>query len=202
VESARALELNIPFGDVQVEGVAGGPVRVRVEATCSNDSHCDEFLEGLRLEAKRRDSTLKIKLEGPEMHAGWDLDFDGDDGDRQGRGRRHHSNDHDAGLRVTVQVPRSLALDLNIGAGEVSVQGLRHDVSVNMGAGEVNVSMAERSVESVDLTVAVGEARIHQGGRTSENVSVLGGPVRWRGGKGDAGIEVNMGAGEVEVTLE
>ena len=189
--SAEKVQLDIPFGDVRVEGVDGGPVRARVEATCDGDRHCAEFLKGLRLESDVRGRTLRVKLECPKSHAAWNLGHD-----------RDGSDGRDSGLRVTVQIPRSLALDLNVGAGEVNIEGLRDDVSIDMGAGEVTVRMAERVVQSVDVNLGVGETVIHQGGRTQEYARVLGGPVRWSAGKGDAGIEVNLGAGEVEVTLE
>ena len=131
--SADKVQLDIPFGEVRVEGVDGGSVRVKL--------HC-----------KR-------------SHATWHLGHD-----RQGS----HGED----------------------------SGLREDVSIDMGAGEVSVRMAERAVQSVDVNLALGETVIHQGGRTREYTRVLGGPVRWTEGEGDAGIEVNLGAGEVEVTLE
>jgi hypothetical protein len=206
--SARELELNLPFGEVIIEGVDGGPVRVRVEARCDGHRNCETFVESLRLESTRRGGSLRVSLQGPKDKDGWDFDewgrHDGDDDadrDRRG-GRRHRGHDGDLDIDVTVQVPRSLALDLNIGAGEVRISGLRRDLSIDMGAGELVVRMAEKAVRAVRVNLAVGAVQIHQGGRTREYARLVGGPVRWNGGKGPSEIDVNLGAGEVDVTLE
>jgi hypothetical protein len=203
VANARRLEVSVPFGEIRIEGTDDGQVRVRVEAECDGDRHCDEYLEDLRLDSTNRGGALHVKLEGSNFHAG--LDFDRDDHrakrDRHDRGW-DHDGDTDMDITVVVKVPRSLKVDLNMGAGEVNIEGLRQDLSIDLGAGEVNVHMLARHVGSVDVNMAVGETVIHQGGKTKEYARVLGGPVRWREGKGEAGIDVNLGAGAVEVTLD
>jgi len=209
-KGANRFEFSVPFADLKIEGVESGPVRVRIEATCEGDRHCDEYLEDMRLEATRRGNALRVKLRMAKLHAGLGLDLDEDDDDDGWNGRRDHarhgdhdrSRRHDSNLRVVIQVPRSLSVDCNVGAGEVDVEGLRHDVSIDMGAGEVSVRMREREVRAVDVHLAVGEALIRQGGRTREYSRVLGGPIHWSDGRGSAEIEVHLGAGEVDVTLD
>ena len=203
VGSARRLELGIPFGEIRLEGTDDSRVRVRVKGVCGDDD-CEKFLEDLRLESSNRGGTLKVQLEGTKFKKRWNTDDDdGDrrDGDHAGR---HRDGDHDGDshLTVIVEVPRTLQVDLNMGAGEVNVEGLRRDLSIDLGAGSVSVRMMERHVGTVDVNMAIGETTIHQGGRTREYTRVLGGPVRWREGKGEAGIDVNIGAGEVDVSLE
>lgn len=197
VGSAERLDLAIPFGDLKIEGVDGGSVRVRVEATCTRDGDCEEFVENLRLESKNRGRTLHVKLEGAKLRD--HVDF-GDLGhDDHGK---HFDRDGKANIRVVVQVPRSLTLKLAMGAGVVDIAGLRHDLEISLGAGEIAVRMPERSVGAIDVALAVGEAQITQGGRTRDYARVLGGPIRWREGKGDAAIDVSLGAGSVDVTLD
>ena len=186
VGSAERLDLAIPFGDLKIEGVDGGGVRVRVEATCTREGDCEEFVEGLRLESKSRGRTLHVKLERAKLH----------------NHGEHSDRDGEANIRITVQVPRSLELSLSMGAGVVDIAGLRHDLTINLGAGEIAVRMPERSVGTIDVALAVGEAQITQGGRTRDYARVLGGPIHWREGKGEAEIDVSLGAGSVDVTLD
>lgn len=201
VDSARRLELSIPFGEIRIEGTDTPEVRVRVKASCDGGGDCGSFVKGLRLESSNRGGTLRVKLERPDNHEVWNMERDHDRPARGERQRGHHDS-HDSDLSIVVEVPRSLQVELNMGAGEVNVTGLRHDLSIDLGAGEIIVRMLERHVGSVDVNMAVGETTIHQGGKTHEYARVLGGPVRWREGKGEAGIEVNVGAGDVDVTLE
>jgi hypothetical protein len=198
VGSAERLDLAIPFGDLKIEGVDGGSVRVRVEATCTRDGDCEELVENLRLESKRRGRTLHVKLEGARLRDRLDLDDDRGHADHG----EHFDRDGKANIRIVVQVPRSLTLKLAMGAGVVDIAGLRHDLEINLGAGEIAVRMPERSVGAIDVALAVGEAQITQGGRTRDYARVLGGPIRWREGKGDAAIDVSLGAGSVDVTLD
>jgi hypothetical protein len=199
--SARTLQLNVPFGKVRIEGVERGPVRVRVDVDCRNDHDCDEFVDGLRLASKRRGETLEVKIEGSKRNGDWDLDVF-DHGKHGSGGRHRHGDDSDLHVEVVLQVPRTLALDLNVGAGEVEIANLRRDVAIDMGAGELTLRLPEGAVRSIRVDVAIGEVAIHQGGRTREYARVIGGPVRWNDGKGSSEIEVNLGAGEVDVTLD
>jgi hypothetical protein len=203
VGSAERLDLAIPFGDLKIEGVDGGSVRVRVEATCTPKSDCEELVENLRLESKKRGRTLHVKLEGAKLRDHVDLG-EGDRSEYRGHADhgKHFDRDGKANIRVVVQVPRSLMLKLAMGAGVVDIAGLRHDLEINLGAGEIAVRMPERSVGAIDVALAVGEAQITQGGRTRDYARVLGGPIRWREGKGDAAIDVSLGAGSVDVTLD
>jgi hypothetical protein len=199
--STRSLELDIPFGDVRIEGTTGRSVRVRVEASCGDGVECDAFLQGLRLESRAEGRALRVDLDTRDRDDDLDLDWNGHDSDR------HHSRHRGRGprnldLTVTVEMPRSMALDLDLGAGELAIDGMRDDVSIDMGAGEISVRMPESAVRSVNVDLAVGETVIRQGGRTREYTNVLGGEVSWESGKGEAGIDVDLGAGEVEVTLE
>jgi hypothetical protein len=192
-----------------------------VEATCTRDDDCEEFVEGLRLESKNRGRTLHVKLEGAKLNDHLDLDDDGGEAEEDAENYRHRRSrseyrghgDHGdhadhvyrdgrSKIRVTVQVPRSLTLKLAMGAGVVDIAGLRHDLEINLGAGEIAVRMPERSVGAIDVALAVGEAQITQGGRTRDYARVLGGPIHWREGKGDAEIDVSLGAGSVDVTLD
>jgi hypothetical protein len=202
LDRAHRLELEIPFGELHVKGTDGDRVLVHVEASCKS-GHCDEFFKDLRLDSSNRGGTLRVKLEGSSFGHDWDLNND-EDG-RHDRDREHghrRGNDPDGDLTITVEVPRSLEVELNMGAGEIEIDGLREDLSIDLGAGEINVRMAARRVGTIDVNMAVGETTIHEGGHTREYNRVLGGPIRWSGGKGDSGIDVNVGAGEVDVTLE
>ncbi|HEU4725829.1 MAG TPA: hypothetical protein VFU59_11095, partial [Candidatus Eisenbacteria bacterium] len=165
VGGARRLEIGIPFGEIRVEGTDDSRVKVRVEASCDEDSECEEFMSDLRLESTNRGGTLRVKLEGTKFQETWNSDDDEEDSGDRDRGRRRHRadrrRDHDGDdhghLTIVVEVPRSLQVELNMGAGEVNIAGLRHDLSVDLGAGEVNVRMMERHVASVDVKMAIGE---------------------------------------------
>ena len=213
LDRARRLELGIPFGELHVKGTDGSRVLVHVEASCEN-TDCEDLFKDLRLESSNRGGTLTVKLEGSSLRDRWDSDDDHEHGwnggNRHGnrdrdRDRRHHHGDgdeSDGDLTITVEVPRSLEVELNMGAGEIDIDGLREDLSIDLGAGEINLRMAARHVATVDVNMAIGETTIHEGGHAREYTRVLGGPVHWKDGKGDAGIDVNLGAGQVDVTLE
>ncbi|HKQ20009.1 MAG TPA: hypothetical protein VJW75_09720 [Candidatus Eisenbacteria bacterium] len=182
VGSADKVDLDIPYAEITIEGVDSGPVRVRVKVECREGGNCGEYLRAFKLESKTSGHTLKVKLDGGKLH--WK---DYDDCPR---------------LTVVVQVPRALEVDLDMWAGEVDIRDLREDLSVDLGAGEITIHMPERAVGTIEVNMAIGEATIHHGGRTQKYAGVYGGPIHWRNGTGTSGIEVNLWAGELDVSLD
>jgi hypothetical protein len=203
IRSTDRLELRIPFGEVEIEAVDGRSVQVRVEATCDPEDDCGNFLDRLRVESKIRGRTLSVRLEGVTFENDIHLDGSDDEGDEgYGERRRHVDRHRKSSLRVIVQVPRSLRVDVKMGAGSLEIAGVGKDLNIDLGAGEIVVRSTDRSVGSIRVDLAVGEVQIHHGGRTRDYARILGGPVRWNEGRGESGIDVDLGAGSVDVTLE
>ena len=182
VPAARlsAVDLNFAAGALNIDGTDGSTVRLRVRARCDDESdhRCAEVLERLRVHSRVDGDCLRLEVRGLSDGRLRDLD-----------------------LEATLEIPRTIALDLDMGAGELEIDGLESGIDVDLGAGEAAIRIPERAVRSVEMTVGLGEASLVRGGRRQEFVRILSSPVRWEDGTGRSRVDISLGVGEAEVTL-
>lgn len=179
---AEALELEVPVGDVEVEGTDGSRVALAVEVRCERPvrNRCEEAARRLELAYQTRGGRLQVELDQ------WP-DGRGNDG---------------LSVRVDVEMPRAMKLDADLGVGEFDTVGLVGDLALELGVGEAKIRGREDSVRRVNLEVGVGEAILRLTDREIEGEGFIGKELDWRHGRGRAAVEVECGVGEVDVRLE
>ncbi|MGH7731271.1 MAG: hypothetical protein ACRENJ_08485, partial [Candidatus Eiseniibacteriota bacterium] len=151
-------------------------LRMELGIHCTFDDHrCEERAQGLTIASGRRGNTLDVRVVGMSTI-------------------RFH-------VQGRILVPRSTALEVDFPAGELTIRGVRGDLEVDVGAGEVAIAMHEGDVRSVRLGVGIGEASLSVAGRAIEGSGWLGQRVRWGEGTGGSRVDVNLGVGELGVTL-
>ena len=186
LEGARRLELDVPVGEIHVRAGGGDRIEARLELRCSSFSRrCRERAAQLRLAPVHRGDEVSLRLR-PEG------------GDDEGVRRSHHP---EIDLRLTV--PASLALFVDMGVGELDVDGIEGDVTVDLGVGEARLDLPESAVKSVALDVGVGEAHLSPRSQEvhREGFLFLGNEVDWREGTGRSRVVVDVGVGEAHVRL-
>jgi hypothetical protein len=116
---------------------------------------------------------------------------------------RDHSNWYGSGridLRVTV--PAALDLEINDGAGDMSVVGVDGDVSIDDGSGGIDVADVGGNLKIHDGSGSIKVHNVRKGVRISDgsgsiDVTRVGGDVWIEDGSG--GIEVHDVAGKLDV---
>lgn len=179
----HALRVDLHCGDIKIERAGGDVVQAELRVRCErNRESCFEKLADVKLEGREQSGRLVLEVEGvPRWHSSKGLEVD-----------------------LTLRVPAHLELDIDLGAGTVHVEDATRNVRIDLGAGQVDVRMPEDAVHSVDARAGVGEARLHgpNGDEIAERRHLVGGVVHWQDGKGEARVDVEVGAGEVVVRLE
>jgi hypothetical protein len=104
-------------------------------------------------------------------------------------------------VRARINVPRDLPLRAELGVGEMNVQGIANDLTVDLGVGEVNITLPKEAIGSVDLDTGIGEASLIAAGRRYESAGLMARELHWDKGTGRAGVKVDCGVGEIDVTL-
>lgn len=166
-------------GEVQVVGTSGDTIEIEVELRCDkrNDRKCEEPAEKVDLEVRRSGDRVRIEVEDWPKFGGR------------------------LSILARLEVPKHLAVEVDMGVGEVSIEGIEADVEVDTGVGEVTVEGPEAAFRSVNLDTGVGEVDLELGGRTVQGSGFVGGHLSWRDGPGEAHIEVDTGVGEIRVIL-
>lgn len=182
ITDGREVLLDLPLGVIYVE--SGQPGRVEIDIVIQ----CDSPSERCRARAD------EIYLDADERRGSLSLDIRGFSGKLRGR----------PSVEVHLRLPTKSAIAIDLGVGEVEITGIRGDVEVDLGVGEVTIFAAEEVVRSLRLAAGVGDVdlRPRRSGQSDSGFLFLGNELHWDEGPGDASFSVDVGVGEVNVTLE
>ncbi|MBI1796959.1 MAG: hypothetical protein HYR74_07895 [Candidatus Eisenbacteria bacterium] len=175
----RTVRIDLPPGRIAIEPSPDARLTAELDVRCAFGNDCEERAAELELETGREESAFRLGVRGmPAV------------------------NTRGLSLRGRILVPRGAAVEIDMGAGEISVRGVDGDLDVNVGAGEVSVRMPERAVRSVRMSVGIGEASLAVAGRDIESHGWLGHRVRWGDGSGRSRVNVSLGVGEANVSVD
>ena len=174
------ISIDFPVGEVTVEAWEGSQVDLDVKLACNHHitNRCADAAKAVRLVYDNSGDRLKVEVKNwPKF------------------GTR--------GLHVLVHisVPRDIPLHAELGVGEMTVRGTASDLNVGVGVGEVNITLPMEAIHTVDLDTGVGEASLVAAGRRYESAGLIARELRWDKGTGRAGVTVDCGVGEIDVTL-
>jgi hypothetical protein len=194
------MTLEAGVGDVEIVAMDGDAVVLEVVlkprrgGIFSSMARAEREVQEARLAVDTRDGNLMIKVESDSTE------------------RRFEE-------RWSVHLPARLAVDLDLGVGDVIIRGVNGGVNLDSGVGDVLVDVAGGDV-SLDLGVGdmtvkapaegygrvecsggVGEARVTVNGRTVEGDGFVGHTATWQG-EGPAKLTVDVGVGDARVTLD
>lgn len=98
-----------------------------------------------------------------------------------------------------VSLPVHLALEIEVGVGDVSIAGLDNDLSLELGVGAASVDVASDNYREIAVSAGVGDAVV-RGFQNSDNErrSLVGANGMYHG-DGEFRIEVEVGVGDVQV---
>ena len=178
---APEVHVSLSFGDLTVEGTDDGS---RVEILLALDCNrvdlevCKTRADRVLLAPRMRQNELKVRLE-----------------------RTPRARFKGIRARMTVRMPRGVALEVDVKSGDVYVTGLTSHVDVNSGAGDVDVLASRDRTQEVKAVVGFGNADLWLG---DGRIKGTGWPkaINWKG-SGQARIDIDVvGSGEVSVRLE
>ena len=195
---AVVFDLNV--GEMKVEGIDGDQIRAEVRVRCvrgRDRSKCEKRAEAVELTSSDRRGKLYLEVEGTGL---W--------------------RSRDVTVEVTLQIPTSMPLELEVGTGaanlenlgaslildmgvgEATLTNLSGDVTVDMGVGEITLTMPESAVGEVMLDNGIGETELrHKEGRNAVEGILGGTDVHWKSGPGSHIVKIDLNIGEITVRL-
>jgi hypothetical protein len=174
------VRFDFPVGQLHVRATDGDEVRVQLQVRCRRGSteECQRKTRKLRLEHTDEAGRLTLKVEGyPKF-------------DTKG-----------FTLEALVMVPARLALNVDMGVGELEVDGMSGDLRVELGVGEATIVAPRENARAVNVDVGIGDASLRTNGHRANSRGWLGRDVRWSEGTGTSRIDLSVGVGEGSVTL-
>ena len=196
-----AVVFSLNVGELRVSGADTDRITADVSVRCAsgrNRERCRERAEDVRLESNERRGRLYVDIEGTGM---W--------------------RSRDAVVVVRLTMPRDMETEIDFGTGELTVENMSGDVSlemdigeaslvnlsgnltVDMGVGEVSVSMPQDAVGEVTLDNGIGETELrHRDGRNAVEGILGGTDVHWDNGEGPKRVRIELNVGEIRVRLD
>ncbi|MCG7588386.1 hypothetical protein [Photobacterium sp. OFAV2-7] len=175
-QALHKLVMEVPVGMVNVQVVDDGAVtyRVDVEDNSSGWSFFATDLDALVLSTQVTDQALHLMIDEDGISQDW-----------------------------TLTVPKDLALQLQLGVGNVEINGFSQTLSADIGVGSAWVGVNSTDYEHVRAAVGVGEIQVHgfeQGNLVKERVIVS--DQLTITGTGRNHINIEIGVGDVNLSQD
>ena len=181
VTAHHRIRLEFPVGELRVVPSDGSRVRFELKVRCRgrSDERCEELADRLILDSDDDGGVLHLKL---HKYPRW------------------HMN----GMTVIgeLAVPRALALEIEMGVGELTIDGLEGDLDVNLGVGDADIRAPKAQASHVSVETGIGDAEIHGGGSGTRSAGFIGSHSVWTDGNGRSQVRLKVGVGDATVRLE
>lgn len=175
----KLIRLDHPVGELEIVGADVNAVEVRMEIDCDG-RNCAERIDDIRLQSRSKNGELQLEIDGYP---------------RFGKG---------VSVNLELRVPRDVALAIEHGVGETSIEDVVGDIELEAGVGEVEIRGSSAAFHSAEIELGVGESELSVDGVTIDGDSFLfiGGETEWHKGRGESQLKVEVGVGEVSVRLD
>lgn len=175
----ESIRIDFAAGELDVVESETDDFEVTMKARCPVGGRCEERARALRLVSERDGRTLIFRLDGQKKSL-------------------------PGGPKVSLRfrVPHDVGVRVHMGAGDVDIGGVKGNVSLQLGAGDVSIRKDESTVHTVDVNVGVGDANLRVGRHRVGGRGFLSKHLRWSEGSGTGRVDVDLGAGDVTVSLD
>ncbi|MBW3565253.1 MAG: hypothetical protein KY459_11050 [Acidobacteria bacterium] len=189
-EGVKRVEVQVPPSEIQVRTAPIDRVQVeveyRIERGNEDQEWLDSVLDGLSIEAIRKDTRLILRDK------------------REGAARSSKAKRRDIESKITLTLPEWTSVELRQTAGEVDLSGSLGNVLVSMKAGEIRMKGSSADVRRLKARARVGEVRTEIGSRRESREGLFAGAAEWNNPSSEASsvIELLLTVGEISVNLE
>ena len=181
VAGKTRVRLEFPVGELRVIATDDSRVRFDIKVRCRHhsDDRCAEMANQLILDSDETGGTLSLRL---HKYPQW--------------------NNHGMTVIGTLAVPRTLAVDIEMGVGELDISGIDGDLDVELGVGAADIRTSRSRASHVSVNTGIGDADIHGGGTGTRSRGFIGSHAVWAEGSGRAAVRLHVGVGDATVRLE
>jgi len=181
VTAKHRIRFEFPVGSLKVVSTDESRVRFDLKVRCCSgtDEHCEEMANRLILDSDDSGGVLHLTL---RKYPQW--------------------NNHGMKLMGELSVPRGLAVDIEMGVGELDITGMEGDLDVDLGVGQADIRALRAKASHVSVDTGIGDAEIQGGGSDTHSRGFIGSHSVWTDGPGHGAVRLHVGVGDATVRLE
>jgi hypothetical protein len=199
-EGIAAVVIDAGAGDVKIAPADGGSIEVEVLLTPRRGGI---FSSMARAEREVEEAAMTSDIGAGRIYLG----VDSESGDRRFEERwivfvpAHVALELDVGLGDVIVESLSGGVELEIGVGEVTIEDVSGDIVVELGVGEVTIRGDADRFGAVNASGGIGDATLRIRGERIESEGLVGHSSSWKG-DGEDRIDVEVGVGDARITLK
>ena len=180
VTKNHRVRMEFAVGELKVLPGEGSQVRFDLRIKCKNHSarRCEELANEMRFESEDRNGTLYLKL---DRFPKW------------GKGFEVHGE---------LRVPRHMPVDVDMGVGQLTVEGMEGELEVNLGVGDADIRVPRAMANRVSVDTGIGDASIRGASGEVTRRSFIGAHASWGQGIGRSQVRLHVGVGDATVRLD
>lgn len=167
------LELEISVGEIDIEIYDGEIIELdlRLEADRNWFSLRRPNVDDIELDQRQMGSKLYLGIDRDNLEQTWRM-----------------------------RVPRRLALEIELGIGDLDIDGLVNDLQLDIGVGAARIDVASENYAEITARAGVGDALVRGFERGADNERrALVGADAYYVGEGEHEIHAEVGVGDVQI---
>lgn len=171
IQSASKLFLEVDVGQVEINTHNSDEVVIDVTVK-EADGHwfSSTDLDNIQLSQENSNNTLYLSIDAQDTNQEW-----------------------------KITLPEKINLELKMGVGEITANGLSKDIDIHLGVGDTEIELAEVNYATIELETGVGDADLHGFSNQETSRTLVSKSVEWQG-SGKHEIKIDVGVGDVDVS--
>ncbi len=166
------VEFQISVAEIEIEVYDGDEIQLDIELEADRNwlSLRRGDVDHVELEVRERDSTVRLRIEEDDLDQHW-----------------------------RVKLPAKLAVDLEVGVGDIRIVDFSNSLDMELGVGAVRVETDGVDYGNIHLSAGVGDTSIRGfRHRADQERSFISSDTRYNG-DGELTMDIEVGVGDVEV---
>ncbi|WP_405128206.1 hypothetical protein [Pseudoalteromonas sp. PB2-1] len=174
INGTSQLEIDFPVGSLEVQNYAGSEVVVTVRIEPKNDTgwfDSEMDLSDIKLSHSQNAGSLSLKLDNDDIQQNW-----------------------------LVKMPSTMAIDVELGVGDIEINDTSNSVDIELGVGAVRIDSALDDYKRIELETGVGDTKIRGMLNEAKQSRKIVSSHSNYSGNGQFEIDVEVGVGDIKVS--
>jgi hypothetical protein len=175
LDSFNQVDVDVHVGSIKIKPSSDNQIHLKIEIEPKDGffSWFADSVDDITLKTKSSKESISLELTEGDYEEKWIL-----------------------------KIPSHLNVELDMGVGDVSIQGIQSNINVDNGVGHVKVAGYSQYFADIDLDAGVGDTSVSADhGKTANRRATVSSSTTWQG-PGEYTIKIDVGVGHAEVLLD
>ncbi|AIY64015.1 DUF4097 family beta strand repeat-containing protein [Pseudoalteromonas piratica] len=172
MNQGQNLEIDFPVGSIEIITVDGNELSIEIEIEGKDEGWFSKNrdVSNIELNKRVRDNRISLEIDEDNLNQEW-----------------------------VIKVPKSAAIDIEVGVGSIEIQKLENSVDADVGVGSIRIDTVLDDFKRIDLSTGVGDTSIKGfSGDLESSRNIVSSETSYSG-NGEYSIEAEVGVGDIKV---